>query len=82
MLDLRFLARALGGEAFHNQAYVPGIGHSQQDRSVSIRLEPRAPDGFLVHCFGAGNPVAEKNRIRELLGSFVPPTQAGTVAVT
>jgi hypothetical protein len=68
MIDVRFLARALGGEMSRRQVLAPAIGHSHKDRSLCLRLDPRAPDGFLVHCFGSGNPLAEKDRIRHLLG--------------
>ena len=66
--DLHFLARALGGEVSRNQVLAPAMGHSRRDRSLSIRLDPRAPGGFLVHCFGAGDPLAEKDRIRQIIG--------------
>ena len=68
MMDLRALSRTLGGEVCGRQIQAPALGHSPQDRSLSIRLDPAAPDGFLVHCFGHGDPLAEKDRIRDLLG--------------
>jgi putative DNA primase/helicase len=67
-LDLRSIARALGGKVSRNQVLAPAMGHSRKDRSLSVRLDPRAPSGFLVHCFGSGDPLIEKDRIRELLG--------------
>jgi hypothetical protein len=70
--DLHALARALGGEVSRNQVLAPALGHSRYDRSLSIRIDPRAPGGVLVHCFGAGNPLVEKDRIRELLGLHRP----------
>ncbi len=66
--DLHSLARVLGGEVCNNQVFAPAQGYSPKDRSLSIRFDPHAPDGFLVHCFGAGNPLAEKDRIRNILG--------------
>src|SRR5688572_27583053 len=68
MLDLRSLAQALGGEVARNQVRAPAMGHSRKDRSLSVRLDPCAPGGFLVHCFGSGDPLAEKDRIRSILG--------------
>src|SRR5262249_10714225 len=49
--DLPTLARALGGEIRGNQILAPGPGHSAVDRSLAIRLDPAAPDGFFVHSF-------------------------------
>lgn len=68
LADLHLLARALGGEVSRNQVLAPALGHSRQDRSLSVRIDPSAPGGVLVHCFGAGDPLAEKDRIRQLLG--------------
>lgn len=68
LVDLHSLARALGGEVCRNQVLAPAFGHSRKDRSLSVRFDPHAPDGFLVHCFGAGDPRAEKDRIRAILG--------------
>ena len=43
IVDLRQMARALGGPVL-----APGPGHSRKDRSLSVRLSPAAPDGFLA----------------------------------
>ena len=53
MIDLRAAARALGGDVIGRDAVaVPGPGHSARDRSLTVKFDPRAPDGFLVysHC--------------------------------
>jgi putative DNA primase/helicase len=52
MITLDHAARALGGERSGNTINCPGPGHSRRDRSLSVRLDPRAPDGFVVfsHC--------------------------------
>jgi putative DNA primase/helicase len=68
LADLRSLAQVLGGEVRGHQVLAPAQGHSPKDRSLSIRFDPHAPGGFLVHCFGAGDPLAEKDRIRQILG--------------
>jgi putative DNA primase/helicase len=46
----------------------PGPGHSRRDRSLSIRLDARAPGGLLVHSFAGDNPLAAKDYVRERLG--------------
>jgi putative DNA primase/helicase len=66
--DLRSLARALGGEVSGRQALAPGPGHSQRDRSLSIRIEPGAPDGFVVHSFAGDDPLVCKDHVRSRLG--------------
>jgi len=66
--DLRSLARALGGEISGRQVLAPGPGHWPQDRSLSIRIEPGAPDGFIVYSFAGDDPFACKDYVRERLG--------------
>ena len=68
LLDLRSIARALGGEILGRQILAPGPGHSRGDRSLSVRIKPEAPDGFLVHSFAGDDPIICKNYIRRQLG--------------
>jgi hypothetical protein len=62
------IARALGGEVHRNQALVPGPGHSSEDRSLRIKVDASAPDGFLVHSFAHDDPIRCKDYVREKLG--------------
>ena len=66
--DLRTIARALGGKISGRQILAPGPGHSRLDRSLSIRIEPAAPDGFVVHSFAGDDPLVCKDHVREHLG--------------
>jgi putative DNA primase/helicase len=51
-LDPRMIARALGGDVTgRNSCNVPGPGHSKNDRSLSIKVDPAAPLGFRVNSF-------------------------------
>jgi putative DNA primase/helicase len=68
MIGLSQLARALGGEVSGRQVLAPGPGHSQRDRSLSICIEPAAPDGFVVHSFAGDDPLVCKDYARERLG--------------
>jgi putative DNA primase/helicase len=68
MSDLRALARALGGEISGRQVLAPGPGHGRLDRSLSIRFDPAAPGGFVVHSFAGNDPIACKDYVRERLG--------------
>src|SRR5262249_49903341 len=74
-ITLQQLARALGGEVRGNQVHAPGPGHSAIDRSMSVTINPNAPDGFLVNTFSpADDPIKAKDYVREKLGlpSFKP----------
>jgi putative DNA primase/helicase len=75
VISLRELARALGGEVSGRQVLAPGPGHSHRDRSISICIEPNAPDGFIVHSFAGDDPLVCKDYIRERLG--LPSWQPG-----
>jgi putative DNA primase/helicase len=66
-LDAQMLARTLGGKVFgRNRILAPGPGHSSQDRSLSVSLDPSAPDGFLVHSFAGDDPIACRDHVRAL----------------
>jgi hypothetical protein len=67
-IDARNLARALGGEVHGNQVLAPGPGHSPQDRSLSVRLDEGALEGFVVHSFANDDPIACRDYVREKAG--------------
>jgi putative DNA primase/helicase len=68
MTTLPAIARALGGEVRGRQVLAPGLGHSRRDRSLSIRLDPGAPGGLLVHSFAGDDPLVAKDYVRQQLG--------------
>jgi hypothetical protein len=67
-LDLKTLARALGGEVSGGQVLAPGPGHSAADRSLSVKLDSNAPDGFFVNSFSTDDPIECKDYVRQKLG--------------
>jgi putative DNA primase/helicase len=68
-LDPRTIVGVLGGDVTgRNSCNVPGPGHSNADRSLSITVDPFAPDGFVVHSFANDDPLACKDHIRGALG--------------
>jgi len=67
MMNLQAMAHALGGDVHGQQVLAPGLGHSRRDRSLSIRLDPRAPGGILVHSFAGDDPLAAKDHVRAAL---------------
>jgi hypothetical protein len=67
-MDLRSLARALGGEVSGRQVLAPGPGHSPRDRSLAICLSSDAPDGFLVHSHAGDDWRECREHVRSRLG--------------
>jgi hypothetical protein len=67
-LDPRAVAHALGGSVSGRHVIAPGPGHSRADRSLSIEVDPAAPDGFRCYSF-SGNDWREcRERVRRALG--------------
>ncbi len=76
VLDLRSIARALGGEVSGRQVLAPGPGHSPRDRSLSVRLSWQAPDGFIVFSHAGDDFASCRDHVRAKLGlSHVAPTR-------
>ncbi len=67
-LDPRAVARALGGIVSGRNVMAPGPGHSRTDRSLSIKIESAAPDGFIVHSFAGDSPIECRDYVRAALG--------------
>jgi hypothetical protein len=67
-MDLKNIAYALGGEVNRDQVLAPGPNHSPQDRSLSIKIVPESPDGFVCHSFAGDDGIQCKDYIREKLG--------------
>jgi hypothetical protein len=68
------MARALGGEVSGQQVSAPGPGHSPKDRSLSIKIDPTAPDGFITHSFANDDLAVCRDHVRSMLG--LPAFQA------
>ena len=66
--DLQTAARLLGGTINGDQILAPGPGHSAGDRSLSVKLDASAPDGFVVNSFSADDPIVCRDYVREKLG--------------
>jgi hypothetical protein len=67
-LTLQSIAKALGGKVNRDQVLAPGPGHSPEDRSLSIKLDPTAPDGFVVHSFANDDPLICRDHVRQRCG--------------
>jgi hypothetical protein len=82
MIDALTLATALMGEiAGRDQVLCPGPGHSPHDRSLSIRLDPGARDGFLVHSFASDDWRECRDYVRRALG-FPRPEPASRISAS
>jgi hypothetical protein len=61
------LAHALHGDLNGDWINIPGPGHSSHDRSLGIRLNRRAPDGFFVNSLAGDDPEACLAHVKALL---------------
>jgi hypothetical protein len=68
MLSLQSIARALGGAVNGGQVLAPGPGHSAADRSLSIKLDGKAQDGFIVNSFSGDDAIACRDYVRQKVG--------------
>lgn len=75
MIDVRSIARALGGEVCGHQVLAPGPGHSPRDRSLAIRPSATAPDGFVIHSHSGDDWRDCRDYVRQRLG--LPAWQPG-----
>ena len=76
MIDARAIAAALGGQVTGtNTILCPGPSHSWRDRSLAVRLDPAAPDGFLTYSHSGDDWRACRDHVRERLG--LPAWEAG-----
>jgi hypothetical protein len=61
------VAAALGGDVSGNKVLAPGPGHSPKDRSLSVLLDPHAPESFVVHSFAGDDPIKCRDYVRQRL---------------
>jgi putative DNA primase/helicase len=69
VLDPRNIAHILGGDIIgRDSVSAPGPGHSKADRSLSIKVDSRAPGGFVVFSHAGDDPIACRDYVRNRLG--------------
>lgn len=68
-MDLRSIALALGGEVSGGQVKAPAPGHSKTDRSMTVKLSPTAPGGFIVHSHASDDDLACKDYVAKMIGA-------------
>jgi hypothetical protein len=79
-LTIHQIVAKLGGQvAGPDSCNVPGPGHSPKDRSLSIKIDPTAPDGFPVCSHAGDDDIACKDWLRQQLGldSWKPNRRSG-----
>src|SRR5262245_36142191 len=68
-MNIRALAAALGGDvASAKPVSAPGTGHSPRDRSLSVKLDASAPDGFLAYSHSGDDWKDCRDYVRSRLG--------------
>jgi putative DNA primase/helicase len=68
-MDPRQIAGILGGDVTGRDSInVPGPGHGPADRSLSIKLNARAPGGFVVFSHAGDDPIECRDFVRSRLG--------------
>jgi hypothetical protein len=67
-MTLREMAYRLRGEVAGAQVLCPGPNHEPHDRSLSVKISPSSPDGFLTHSFAGDDFKACRDYVRERLG--------------
>jgi len=72
------IAEIFGGDVAGGEVLVPGPGHSAEDRSLSIKPDDKAPDGFVVHSFANDDAIVCRDYVRQKLGlpKFEPRKKA------
>src|SRR5215211_7863135 len=75
------IARALGGEVVGQQVLCPGPNHSPRDRSLSVRLSPNAPEGFIAFSHAGDDFKACRDHIKKRIRlPASAPKQKGPVS--
>ena len=69
LLNPRTIASTMGGDVIgRDSVNVPGPGHSKTDRSLSIKINAKAPGGFVVYSHAGDDPIECRDYVRDRLG--------------
>ncbi len=74
------IAELLGGNVHGDQVLAPGPGHSGADRSLAVKIDGAAPEGFLVSSFSGDDAIRCRDYVRAKLGlrPFEPKKRNGS----
>src|SRR5262249_34288350 len=67
-LSLQEMAQRLGGDVNGNGGLCPGPGHSEDDRSLSVKLSKDDDEGFIVYSFSGDDFKECRALVRHKLG--------------
>ena len=77
-LDLNAVARALGGEVCGEQVLAPSPGYPADDRSLSVKLDTNAPNGFVAHSSADDAFISPFTNCRDYVGDRLLIAQLAT----
>jgi hypothetical protein len=60
------ITQRFNGEWHSDYGAFPTPGHGPKDPGMTVKDDPAAPDGVLIHSFNGGDPLAVKDQCREL----------------
>lgn len=60
------ITQRFNGDWHGDYGTFPTPGHGPKDRGMSVKDDPAAPDGVLIHSFNGGDPLAVKDQCRAL----------------
>jgi hypothetical protein len=66
-MKLNGLAKLLHGDWNSDWLNIAGPGHKKGDRSLGVRFDPKAPNGFRVHSLADDDPAECRNHVKKLL---------------
>src|SRR4051794_39438886 len=66
LMNIDELAALLKGSVNRQWINVHGPGHSSSDRSLGVRFDPAAPDGFWTNSFADDDPETCRIHIKKL----------------
>src|SRR6185312_1019215 len=70
------MAELLGGEVSGAQVLCPGPGHTDDDRSLSVKSDPADREGFLIHSFANDDWKECRAHVRSKLGLPEPKLES------
>ena len=71
-MNLASTARVLGGVVCGHRVLAPGPGHSKQDRSLAVFINPNSPDLFRVHSHAGDDWRVCRDHVKARLGISNP----------
>lgn len=71
IVTLAGLASFLKGEVNGNWINIPGPGHSKSDRSLGVRFDSTAPNGFALNSFAGDHEKECRSHVLQLLSNVV-----------